>query len=70
MRVERVHFSPDSDDLTLGTGIDMATSEPTRFVVPPEAVLGVLASSHAGEKPLIEVHEIDIVDWTMWWEEV
>ena len=69
LRVEIVHFPPDADDLTLGTGTDLTTSEPARFVIPPEAVLGVLASLHAGKKPEIEVHDFDVVDWSMWWEE-
>ena len=69
VRVEIVHFPPDAGDLTLGTGTDLGTSEPLRFVIPPEIVLGVLASLHAGKKPVIEVHDFDIVDWSMLWEE-
>ena len=68
--VERVHFPPDANELTLGTGTDLATSESVRFVVPPETTLSVLASLHAGKRPEIAVHDIDIVDWSMWWEEV
>jgi hypothetical protein len=69
IRVERVGF-PASESVTVGTGRDLATAELIRFVVPPESVLLVLASLHAGENPVIHVHEFDIVDWTMWWEEV
>ena len=69
VRVEGVHFPPDTDDLTLGTGTDQAASEPVRFVVPPEVVLGVLAALHSGQKPEIEVHDFDVVDWGVFWEE-
>jgi len=50
--------------------LDVTTSERIRFVVPPEAVLGVLASLHRGKRPKIELHDFDVVDWTTWWEEV
>lgn len=69
VRVERVHFPPGADDLTLGTGTDLEASKPLRFVVPPKAALGVLAALHAGEKPEIKVHDFDVVDWGVWWEE-
>jgi hypothetical protein len=60
---------PDSDVITLGNGTDLATSERIRFVVPPEAVLDVLATLQDGRTPDIEVHEFDVVDWTVCWEE-
>jgi hypothetical protein len=69
IRIKRIAFPEDDDRVALGTGIDLASSESIRFVVPPEAVLSILASLHAGGQPTIQVHEFDIVDWTMWWEE-
>jgi hypothetical protein len=39
-------------------------------VVPPQATLGVLATLHDGRTPDIQVHDFDVVDWTLWWEEV
>ena len=70
LTVQRIYYPPDEDDLTLGTGTDLASSESIRFVVPPDAALGVLASLHSGNRPEIDVHDIDVVDWSMWWEEV
>jgi hypothetical protein len=70
IRVESVSSLPDTDVITLGTGTDLATSERIRFVVPPEAVLGVLANLHDEKTPDIEVHAFDVVDWTVWWEVV
>jgi hypothetical protein len=70
IRVERIGYPEDDDRVALGMGTDLGSSESIRFVVPPEAVLTVLASLHADEQPVIPVHEFDIVDWTVWWEEV
>jgi hypothetical protein len=69
VQIDRMHFPPDSDGITLATGIVLATSQHIRLVVPPEAVLGVLAAVHHGNKPVLEIHDFDVVDWSAFWEE-
>jgi hypothetical protein len=69
LRVERVVFPRDSDQLTLGTGTDVVSGETTRFVIPPDLVLEVLTAVHGERHPTIEVHEFDVVDWSAWWAE-
>lgn len=70
LRVDRVAFAPGSDQLTLGTGTEAISGETFRFIVPPNLTLRVLAELHAGRHPTIEVHEFDVLDWGLWWEEV
>lgn len=70
IRVDRIAFPQDSDQVTLGTGTDAVSGQTERFVVPQNLALSVLAELHAGRHPTIEVHEFDVVDWGTWWEEV
>ena len=69
VRVHHVAFPKEADTLTLGMGERESDGQPLRFLVPPEAVLEVLAALHAGRKPLIKVHSIDVLEWNIWWEE-
>jgi hypothetical protein len=56
--------------VTLGVGTDAVSDETLRFVVPPNLALPVLTELHAGRHPTIDVHEFDVVDWDVWWEEL
>ena len=69
LRVDRIGFPPNSDQVTLGTGTDAVSGETLRFVVPPNLALRVLAELHAGRHPTVDVHEFDVVDWSTWWQE-
>jgi hypothetical protein len=69
IRVDRVGFPPDTDELVLATGTDESDGQEKRFVVSPQEALSVLTALHAGRRPVIDVHDFDLVDWTVWWED-
>src|SRR5436190_3067041 len=66
IRLSRVAFPDDGDELILGVGTDVVTGEKLRMVIPPQEVLKVLVELHAERKPTLQVHTFDILDPWIW----